>query len=205
MRGAAGSPRLWGMSFGDAPPSPLSEHQVPRRGGLRRALGAFAALRDLPGCRRRSARRAGGGRCGVVGLAPSRQAAKRSAGRSAIAATQRWALRPAPRATVCMSSTWGSSPSSWRLCGFARPVRVSAPIGSTRARWSVWRCLSRAKMLYCLSSVSVHFVAKTGFGPNFAGSKGCSRRIITHSATSRRRMMATVATILSLLRATRRS
>ena len=63
----------------------------------------------------------------------------------------------------------------------------------------------RAKMLSCPSSVSVHSVTKTAFGPNFAGSKGCSRRIITHSATSSRRMMATVATILSLLRSTRRS
>ena len=62
-----------------------------------------------------------------------------------------------------------------------------------------------AKMLSCPSSVSVHSVTKTAFGPNFAGSKGCSRRIITHRATSSRRMMATVATILSLLRATRRS
>ena len=54
----------------------------------------------------------------------------------ATGATRRWAGRPAPRATVCMSSTWGSSPSSWRLCGFARPVRGVAAIDASRGRWS---------------------------------------------------------------------
>ena len=73
---------------------------------------------------RRSALRAGGGRGGVVFLAPSRKAAKRSGGLPTIAVMQRWGGRPGPVPTVWMSPTMAPSVSAWRLGGLARPVRV---------------------------------------------------------------------------------
>jgi hypothetical protein len=104
--------------------SPTDPQTSSRLGGFARPARGVAPIDSSRG--RWSVRR-----CLSRAKPPSRQEVGVS---QAIAVTQRWAGCPAQMPTVWTWVTSGAELSSWRLCGFARPVRMSALMGSTSRR-----------------------------------------------------------------------
>jgi hypothetical protein len=90
---------------------------------------------------RRSARRAGGGRGGVVCLAQRRRAAERSRVSPALAVTRSWASR-SDGLHVPDDRAGGERSAALRLCATCSGVSA---IGSSSGRWSWRRRLSRAE------------------------------------------------------------